>query len=179
MSFFRLSHRPFSRWPISVHLSLALLAVLLAWAVGYGMRERIGHQFAASSASLAALQQQARLNQPAMVHAPTIPIVDFTQSLPSRAQVDDVVRDMGRNSQALGVSLGALTVVHQAPSAGEWGKVQLTVSAVGEYSKCKGWLAELLARYPSLAVQSLTIRSGINNATRQDWQLALTLYAKD
>ena len=179
MSLLHLLHRPFGRWPTAIHLSLALIAVLLASALGYGLRERVGRQFAVSSASLAAVQERVRLNQALTLPAPTLPIADFTQSLPGRTQVDDVVRDMGRNSQALGVSLGGLTVLHQVPTAGEWGKVQLTVSTVGEYGKCKVWLAELLGRYPSLAVQSLTIRPGINNATRQDWQLVLTLYARD
>jgi hypothetical protein len=179
MSVFHLSRHPFSRWPTGVHIGLALAFLFLVVGLSHVWQERVHHQLAVLETDLATLRAHSNLNRIAEVQAPAAASPDFTHSLPSRALADEVVRDMGRQSQALGISLGALTLVHQLPNAREWGKVQLTVTTVGEYAKAKGWLAELLARYPSLAVQTLSIRAGVADAARQEWQLVLALYAKD
>jgi hypothetical protein len=170
--------RPISRWPVAVHACVAVILLLAVWGVGCGVLKNARHELATTNSNLDALQAQARLLSAAAAVKPMQAPPDFTQSLPNREAADVVVRDMGRNAQSLGLSLGALTVVHQAASARELGKVQLTLTANGEYAKAKAWLAELLARYPSLAVQTLSARAAAE-ATRQEWQLVLALYVKD
>jgi hypothetical protein len=103
----------------------------------------------------------------------------FVDALPSVQQTDEVARDIGRFAQTLGVQIASLFVQVRAPSAREVGKVQFNLAAQADYSSAKAWLAELLARYPSLSVQSLSIRAQPNNAARQDIQLTLVLFVKD
>jgi Tfp pilus assembly protein PilO len=170
--------RPISRWPLAVHACVAVVLLLAVWGVGYGVLKNARHELAKANSSLDTLQAQARQNSAAVVAKPMEVPPNFTHSLPSREAADAVVRDMGRHAQSLGLTLGALTVVHQASTARELGKVQLTLTANGEYAKAKAWLAELLARYPSLAVQTLSARAAAE-ATRQEWQLVLALYVKD
>jgi hypothetical protein len=163
---------------VAVHACVVVALLLAVWGVGYGVLKNARHELAKANSHLDTLQAQARLVSSAAAAKSMEAPPDFTQSLPSREAADAVVRDMGRNAQNLGLTLGALTVVHQAPSPRELGKVQLTLTANGEYAKAKAWLAELLARYPSLAVQTLSARAAAE-ATRHEWQLVLALYVKD
>jgi HAMP domain-containing protein len=170
--------RPFSRWPLLVHFACAAgvvaLAVLAAWAGVLRAQQRtvaLRQQVAAQE-----LVQQQRATA---LQAATTALPDFTHSLPERTVADDVLRDMGRHAASQGVSLGAIAVSHQEPSLRELGKVQFTVTANAQYPKAKAWLAELLARYPSLAVQTLSVRAGsAADVARQEWQTVLTLYVK-
>ncbi len=178
MSSFAFIYQPFRRWPFAVHALLALACVLLVGAVGYGLNKQAKNRWLASENTLKALQSEARLADARAAQA-AAPSIDFTDGLPSRSTVDDVVRDIGRFAQSQALGLGALTIAHQTPTARELGRVQLTLSAVGEYAKTKAFMAELLARYPSLAVQSLTVRAGATDSAAQEWQWLLVLYTKD
>jgi Tfp pilus assembly protein FimT len=173
-----LRFRPFSYWPVAVHISLACVLVLLVFGVTKTLASKERRQLAGSKTQLAALVKQARSDALAESNISVQAAPDFTQSLPNRNVADDVVRDMGRNAATIGVNLGAVTVVHQDASARELGKVQFTVTANAEYGRAKTWLAELLARYTSLAVQTLSVRASAGEGSRQDWQLVFTLYVK-
>lgn len=161
-----------------VHVVLAAAMLLLAWFASRALVTQAQGQLAGAKQSQQALQLVVQ-QRASTVQAPTTVAPDFTQGLPGRSVVDDVVRDMGRNAASMGVNLGAVTVVHQDASVRELGKVQFTVTANAEYGRAKTWLAELLARYASLAVQSLSVRASTGEGVRQDWQLVFTLYVKD
>jgi hypothetical protein len=169
--------RPFSRWPIALHAGLACALVLLVWAVTHAWVLKERRWLAESKKQVQALTEQVHSNALAQSRTTTLAEPDFTDSLPPRGLTDDVVRDIGRYAQTLGINVSNITVVHSAASARELGKVQLSITAVGDYGKAKTWLAELLARYASLAVQSLNVRAGTTAAL--EWQLVLTLYVKD
>ncbi len=162
---------------MSVHAVLAVAMLVLAWLAGHMLVTKTLRQSTAAQQSLQALQlkvqQRAAAQQESVTVAP-----EFAQNLPDRSVVDDVVRDIGRNATSLGVSLGAVTVVHQDASAHELGKVQFTVTASAEYGRAKAWLSELLARYASLAVQTLSVRASVGEGGRQEWQLVFILYVK-
>ncbi len=160
-----------------VHVVLAAAVLVLAWFASRALAIQAQGQLAGAKQSQQALQLKVQQRASAM-QAPTTIAPDFTQSLPNRNVADDVVRDMGRNAASMGVNLGAVTVVHQDASIRELGKVQFTVTANAEYGRAKTWLAELLARYTSLAVQTLSVRASAGEGSRQDWQLVLTLYVK-
>ena len=89
--------------------------------------------------------------------AAPLPAANPFATLPPRVRADDVVRDAGREAQMLGLAISTLSVAQQAASPREWGRVTFTVAASGEYRAAKAWLAAVLARYPSLAVQTLVI----------------------
>lgn len=171
-------NRPFSRWPMPVHVVLAVAMMLLAWFAGHALVTKTKQQLAGAKQSQQALQLKVRQHVSA-VPASTTVAPDFTQGLPSRNIVDDVVRDMGRNAASMGVNLGAVTVVQQDASVRELGKVQFTVTTNAEYGRAKTWLAELLARYTSLAVQTLSVRASAGEGGRQEWQIVFALYVKD
>jgi hypothetical protein len=174
----RLPYHPFSRWPTPVHAVLAAAVLLLTWFAGHTLVTKAQRQLSVDKQSLDALQLKLQQQRVAALQAPATNAPDFTQSLPGRSVADDVVRDMGRNAASLGVSLGAVTVVHQEASPRELGKVQFTVTANAEYGRAKAWLAELLARYDSLVVQTLSVRASAGEGGRQEWQLVFTLYVK-
>jgi hypothetical protein len=171
-------HRPFSRWPTLVHAVLAVVLLLAAWLLGHKLVAGAKAQLQTANETVEVLQQKVQQQRMAALQTPAATAPDFTQSLPGRSVADDVVRDMGRNAVGLGVNLGAVTVVHQEASPRELGKVQFTVTANAEYGRAKAWLAELLARYASLAVQTLSVRAGAGEGGRQEWQLVFTLYVK-
>jgi anaerobic glycerol-3-phosphate dehydrogenase len=172
-----LSLRPFSRWPVALHAGLACALVLLVWGATHALVSKDRRWLADSKKQVQVLTEQARSHALAQSSSTTQAEPDFTDSLPLRALTDAVVRDIGRHAQTLGINLSSITVVHSAASPRELGKVQLSITAVGDYGKAKTWLAELLARYTTLAVQSLNVRAGTSAA--MEWQLVLTLYVKD
>jgi hypothetical protein len=172
-----LSLRPFSRWPVALHAGLACALVLLVWGATHAWVSKDRRGLADSQKHIQVLTEQARSNALAQSSSTTQAEPDFTNSLPLRALTDAVVRDIGRHAQTLGINVSSITVVHSAASPRELGKVQLSITAVGDYGKAKTWLAELLARYTTLAVQSLNVRAGTSAAL--EWQLVLTLYVKD
>jgi hypothetical protein len=70
-------------------------------------------------------------------------------------------------------------VAPHAASDSELGRVQINVTGQAQYKDTKDWLAELMDRYPSLALQSLSLRAQANDPVRQDIRLTLVLVVKD
>jgi type II secretory pathway pseudopilin PulG len=165
-------------WSLRRHVvvSVILLAgiVLLAWMVGSQQRRQLVNQ----QIELAQLEQSLRaLSTQAAPPARNEP--DFTQRWPQRDEVNAVVRFLGTLAQQFQVNVGQITLAHTASSAQAVGRVDIAVAMNGTYAGGKTLLAELLGRYPSLALQSLTATPRSGDASRIDWTLALTLYVKD
>ena len=74
------------------------------------------------------------------------PNVNTLATLLLRARADDVVRNAGREAQALGLAIRTLGVAQHAATPRAWGKVTFTGAAAGDYGAAKAWLAALLAR---------------------------------
>jgi hypothetical protein len=172
------SYRPLSKQSVTAHICVAIGSLLLLSGVSYGVLKRNHYQLKISQDMLYTLREGINKNISNKEGNLSVLRSNFTQSLPSRTLSDEVIRDMGRHAQFLGLGLGTLVVVHHVATDNQWGRVQLTATTACEYSKCKTFLAELLARYPHLAVQTLSVRP-TNNASLQDWQLVLSLYVKD
>jgi hypothetical protein len=168
----------FSRWSLLAHLGLALALLVLMYALMQGALMLSQQLLLASENALNVLQAQARDASARDAAITNTQPLDFTHGLPTQSTIDDVVRDLGRFAQTQGLKPGALNIAHQAATNRELGKTQLTLTLQGEYGKSKAFLAELMARYPSLAVQTLSVRAGTDRA-RQEWQLVLALYTKD
>jgi hypothetical protein len=183
-------HLPFHRWPLRGQCLLALAAVVVC---GLGAQAWLRVSNAGLQASQSTLQRtKATLAQTRRLPLATPESPDarsqallagnvFT-TLPPRARADDVVRDAGREAQALGLAIGTLGVSQQAATPREWGRVTFTVAASGDYRAAKAWVAALLARYPSLAVQSFGLRAtgiGGADAARQELQATLVWWVRD
>ncbi|OOG37818.1 hypothetical protein B0B52_17010 [Polaromonas sp. A23] len=104
---------------------------------------------------------------------------DFTQSLPPASRSDEVVRELSHQAQLLGVQITSLSVVIPEPSISELRKFQFNLNTNADYKALKLWLGELLARYPSLAVQALSMRGASNDSTRQEALVSFVLFVKD
>lgn len=110
---------------------------------------------------------------------PSLNKPDYTQRWPQRDEVNAVVRFLGALAQQHQVNLGQMTLSHAPSSAQAAGRVDISLSMNSAYASSKQVLSELLNRYPSLALQSLTAVSRSGDSSRIDWTLALTLYVKD
>lgn len=167
---------PLSRWPLRFHAAAACLAVAAtagtAGLLIYTAADRTHQQ----RAELRALETRLQiLVQDEKKGAGG----NFIQTLPLASGADEVVRDMGRHAQALKIQVASLSIALTDPSPGLIRKVQFNLTASGDYTALKNWLAEMLARYPSLGVQTLSLRGLPNDALHQEIQLALVLFARD
>lgn len=79
----------------------------------------------------------------------------------------------------MNIQISSLSVVASEPSVNEIRKIQFNLAASAEYRSLKDWLAEMLGRYPSLGVQTLSMRGLPNTPLRQEAQLVLVLFVKD
>ena len=167
---------PFRRWPLHHHILLACLIVL-------GMAAGSFWWIQQSRSALLTLQHERQSVQgqldAALRSGPPIVKPDFTQSLPTLARSDDVARDIGRFAQPLNVQITSLTVDPRAATPSELGRVLFNLTGQAAYKDTKAWLAELLSRYPSLAIQSLSLRTQPTDPVRQDVRVTLVLVVKD
>jgi hypothetical protein len=172
MFFWRL---PFQRWPLQHHMLAAGLGVMALAAGGWWYLHK-------SQTALIVLQGEhlAAQRQLDLVPSQNKPReqTDFQTMLPGAARADDVVRDVNRFAQSLGVQINSLAVENRAGTVSELAKVQFNVVAQAEYKNAKTWLAELLARYPTLAVHSMSLRAQPNGGARQDVRVTLVLFVK-
>ncbi|TXT40778.1 MAG: Uncharacterized protein FD135_906 [Comamonadaceae bacterium] len=172
MFFWRL---PFKRWSLLQHVLTGSLCVTLISAIGYEYLQR-------QEALLTGLQQQHQTLQSQIDHEkvnlPDKPQANFTEHLPENSRADDVARDISRFAQTLGVQIVSMSIENRPASNSTLGAVHFSLSLQAEYTACKAWLAELLGRYPTLAIQSLSFRGQPNDALRQEAQLVLVLFVK-
>jgi hypothetical protein len=167
---------PPSRWPLRFHALAGCLVVAAMAGLGgllvYAAAGQAGKQRAdlqALETRLQILQQDERKQSAG----------NFTQTLPLASSADEVVRDMGRHAQAMKIQMASLSIVASEPSPSLIRKVQFNVTASGDYASLKNWLAEMLSRYPSMGIQTLSLRGLPNDTLRQELQLALVLFVKD
>lgn len=172
MLFWRL---PFQRWSLRYHALLAGLVVMALAAAGWWHLHKSQTAFTALRGEHLTAQRQ--LDEALEPKKPQEQ-PDFQTTLPGAARADDVVRDINRFAQSLGVQINSLSVENRAATVSELAKVQFNVAAQAEYKNGKAWLAELLARYPTLAVQSMSLRAQPNGVARQDIRVTVVLFVK-
>lgn len=167
---------PFRRGLIHQHAFLAAGAVCVVAFVCWWHLDT-------AAAGLSALQQEGAVVQRQLVASqaasPQAVQPSLIHALPNISRADDVARDIGRFAQPLGVRIASLNVQTHAGTTTELAKVQFNLAAQADYTAAKAWLAELLGRYPTLAVQSLSIRASANEAPTQELRLGLVLWVKD
>lgn len=167
---------PFARWPLQQHVLLALLLVMVAATAGWWAVRR------AADLNVIALQSKHAATKTLVdLHAAPLPELrtSFISRLPQAALTDQMLRDLVTFGESNGVQINSFTPQSSLPNARELGRVQISVAALADYKSTKLWLAELLARYPSLAVQTLSLRTPQNESTKQDVALSLVFYFRD
>ncbi len=170
---------PWRRWPWGQHAVAATLALLALAAACFWLTHYLAASEQAQQAQQVQLVSAQRLLNDLQGRRAALPKGDFSQHLPQASTADDVARDIARFAESGRVQIQSLSVQPQAATPREWGKVQFNVSATADYSTIKAWLADLLGRYPSLAVATLSIRSAPNDGARLTSSVALVLWVKD
>ena len=93
-----------------------------------------------------------------------------------RHQLEQVVADLGQFASARSLRLGSLQLEYSQPAKGLL-QVRFRTTVAGDYPGIKSWLGELLAGYPSLALQSLSMRA--EDGRPLEAAVALNLYLQD
>lgn len=167
---------PFQRWPFRYHLLTASLTVASMAIGGWWLTRHTSSLANERSTELQSLQVKLEAaGHRGLQKTPG----NFTESLPLVSRSDEVVNELSRQAQLLGVQISSLSVIASDPSASELRRVQFNLNASAEYKAAKTWLTEILSRYPSLGVQSLSIRGLPNDSVRQETQVSFVLYVKD
>ena len=171
-----LFHLPVNRWPIAYHVLLwGFVVCAVAAAARFGVH-RADTVLADRDTELRTLQSQlVGLRRSPASTGPQ----DFSQTLPTSSRADDVVREIGRFAQAHAVAVTSIGIEPRAATSTEVGKVTFNIAAIADYRTTKAMTAELLARYPTLGMQSLALRPLPNDQTRLDVRLVLALVTRD
>ena len=151
-----------------------LLMAIVSWFYLSSQRQTVDSQ----KAELARLEQALHQAQSATA-GPSSSEPDFTQRLPQRETIHQVVRFLGTLAQQHQVNLGQLSLNHTASSEQSLGRVDISLSMSGPYAGGKQVLSELLSRYPSLGVQSVSAVPRQSESGRIDWSVSMSLYVKD
>jgi hypothetical protein len=104
---------------------------------------------------------------------------DFSQRLPERSRMDEVISQLAQLAEKHGVSVARISLSNTATDARTIGSVDASLTLSGAYSSTKLLISELMSRHDSLGIQTLLVRPHSNDATRLEWTLALSLYVRD
>jgi hypothetical protein len=110
---------------------------------------------------------------------PAKEVKDFTFKLPDASKSDDVLKEMSRLASEKAIPISSIKVMSHAANKTELGWVQYDVAMRTDYYLFKNWLSGLMARYASLSVKTLTIRSIPNDNNRQEINLSLQFFVKN
>ncbi len=167
--------RPLASRSVSVHLTAAVLVCIALAMTGYALvaRER-GHAQRVQNEVAALKRTVARTGLPAEPVSSQSAV-----EWPLRWSVEEVIQQAGLAAARSGVNIRSLSVLHQAASPAAWGRVNLAVSAGGSYAALKAWQADVLARFPALAVQNLRMQAAAGGAAALESQWTWVLYVGD
>lgn len=167
---------PPSRWPWYFHAVAACLVMAAMIAVTGLLMYTIANGADKQRQDLRALETRLQI---LLQDERKQPSGNFIKKLPIASSADEVVHDMGRHAQAMKIQVASLSIAVADPSPSLIRKIQFNLTASGEYASIKSWLSEMIGRYPSLGVQTLSLRGLPNDALRQEIQLALVLFVRD
>lgn len=171
-----ISGLPFKRWPLFAHAITAGLVIITAALGGWWVKHIAMDTLQERREELRLLQNELQKPKRPQVK---IRLENFTSALPNVAKSDEVVRDMSRHAQAMNVQITSLALTSSEPSPTTLKKIQFNLAVNADYRSTKRWLSELLDRYPSLGVQTLSIRALPTDARRQESQIVLVMFVKD
>lgn len=167
--------RPFSLCPVSVKIAGAT-AVCVAFAMtAHWLRLREQSETQRLQTEAAALERTLALSGQPAAQTLARPVLEW----PLRQSVDEVIQQAGLPAARSGVNIRSLSVSHQAASPAARGRVNLAVSASGSYATLKAWQADVLARFPALAVQNLRMQASAGGTAALESQWTWVLYVGD
>lgn len=172
-----LAGMPLSRWPLSWHVGIALVCLFVAGVAALLWERHLVTRHAQVLAQYRQIEAEFQRLQQAGGHAPAQPMLPLAEA----GQLDRVVRDIGQFADARAVRVVSLKIEHMGntgAAAGDVPQVRLALQAAGSYTSLKSWLAELLARYPALALHSLSLHAGTNAQQQVEAAVSFALFLK-
>lgn len=167
---------PLRFWSQGSYFLLLLLSGLTTVSVGYVVEGRLSSALARSEQAFNALEAELQRVKNAR---PEQPAPSLASQLPKVSLSHDVVKQLGRTAQPTGVELASIELGALSVKDADIGAISIRMSASGDYSGLKRWLASTMDRYPSLALTHLSFRSGAGaDAARVDAQISLSLYVQ-
>lgn len=146
---------PWKRWPTEWHILLASLVLTMALAASATSTSAARQKVTQSDARLTTARAELALLQSPRATAPASNAV--LADITSR---DAVLRDIASFADTAGVQLATVQTAYETGPASAYKTIRFAVQARGSYGAVKIYLAELLARYPSLYLSSLLLQHG-------------------
>jgi len=143
---------PIARWPLLAHATCALIVVAACSTAAYVWERAVAKRHAAASTLLQHAEAEFRSasNHTATAEAP-LPLADASR-------LDDFLRDLGQLATERSVRINSLNVGHSRATS-DVRQAEVNAQLVADYTATKAWLSEVLARYPSVALHSLSMRA--------------------
>jgi hypothetical protein len=163
--FFKRPFLPFRFWPIWQHVALAAFMVLLTTAWAHREWQQAAQQTQKVHSAFVQAQQQHQSLSANRAALGDVDDEDIAANWPNRSEIDGVIQAMGEAAQLHHITLRTVALSHSAATPQTWGHVLVETSFAGTYATVKAWQSTLLARFPSLAVQSLKM-NGVNAHTQ-------------
>lgn len=164
---------PLGRVRLRWHATAAALVTLSAMLLALAWNNSAGRDVRQARAAQLTAQNDLRVAQTAASRAGIRP--DLSLLEPKR--LDDVVRDISQFAVQREVAIASLRIDPSA-AAGAFSQVQFTVSAKGSYGALKGWLSEILARYPALALKAIALQAPAQGSAQVGATFSLLLFLK-
>jgi len=160
-------------WPAPLGGLLVLLAVALAHWGADGARA----QAEALRASLASERERVAL-QPDPVADQASRLEGLQRQLPDAAAALEAVQFIHRSAAEHGVTLatGEYRLVREGGARLQ--RYQITLPADGDYPALRAWLAEVLNRLPSIALDDLSLSRGATGEQRVEARVRWSFYLR-
>jgi hypothetical protein len=168
----------FRRWPFLGHLAAAALMTCSLGVVSAALIARKDQALIEVQTRVSQSQDRVALFNSRHAEK-SVQVPNFTERLPRRSTAASVLSDLGVHAGALGVVVASVSVSDVSPTDRNWGYVQMEASFRGSYDAIKALIAELTARYPSVALHSLSVKGQAIVATPLEAQAVLHVFAKD
>ena len=165
---------PMRLWPLGHHVAAATLLVGATLASAQWALHLSQQRLVDADAKLKRAREQLRVEQE---HARAHPsAADLVQRFPLSGHSDEVIRQATRYAQAHGVQITSLSVERRPAPQGDLGQSRFSLTMAGSYVPFKAWLADMLDRNTTLALETLVLRRGDKQL---DVQLTLVLFTRD
>lgn len=172
----RIQRLPFERWPIPLHLGGIAVMLAVVAALSWGWARHKQQQLVRQTAEWSALRVRLQGMQ---VPVPSSS-AQLASQLPAAKDVQNVLRDIVGWAKTHALHIESLEVHSTASTPQTWGYISIPMSVQAEYAPFKAWLADLLARYPGLTVQTLTVHPAVASGSGPvEAQLTMQVFVRD
>lgn len=163
---------PFRTWPAQWHAivggALIVTVALSGWLVVRATQRSLDDETTAVAA--------ARAETVRMMQSNVQPSAPHSIKLAAPQDIQDVTRDIGNFAQRIGAQVSNAQFEALQTGDGRPARYPFKVLVTGTYKDSKFWIGDLLARYPSLELQALTMRASPTGNMQVETNLSFVLY---